>query len=281
MKIRGLVLAVALATGSVAAQQSADIKGEDLTSGAADARLAGIGREAAASGQRVVVTAPQYWHGSIAAKLRAGGGSRLNVVLRDGFYENVVIRTEAATPEPPPRAEAPPARPAAERAPAPTPTPPPPARPAPPPPSPPPAPAEPARTAAPEPVRAETPASAPAPAAQTPPPAPAPAAAPPAIQEAPLQPPVFDRFAEPADVAEERSFLERSYNDNRRIRSRLKPSDLKPGDTVYTRNGAAVVIRREGGTLDRYWLEGQLDLEQAGIVKEGGNKYQVLRSGFR
>ncbi len=277
MKIRGLVLAVALAAGSVAAQQSADIKGEDLTSGAADARLAGIGREAAASSQRVVVTAPQYWHGSIAAKLRAGGGSRLNVVLRDGFYENVVIRVEAATPEPPPRAEAPPARPAAERTAAPAPTPPP-ARPAPPP-SPSPAPAEPTRTTAPEPARAETPAPAPAPPVQ--PPAPAPAAAPPAAEAAPLQPPMFDRFAEPSDVAEERSFLERSYNDNRRIRSRLKPGDLKPGDTVYTRNGAAVVIRREGGTLDRYWLEGQLDLEQAGIVKEGGNKYQVLRAGFR
>lgn len=278
MKIRGLVLAVALAAGSVAAQQSADIKGEDLTSGAADARLAGIGREAAASGHRVVVTAPQYWHGSIAAKLRAGGGSRLNVVLRDGFYENVVIRTEAAAPEPPPRTEAPPARAAAERAP----PPPPAARPTPPPPSPPPAPApaEPARIAAPEPARVEAPAPAPAPTAPTPPAAAA-AAAPPAVEEAPLQPPVFDRFAEPSDVAEERSFLERSYNDNRRIRSRLKPSDLKPGDTVYTRNGAAVVIRREGGTLDRYWLEGQLDLEQAGIVKEGGNKYQVLRSGFR
>lgn len=280
MKIRGLVLAVALAAGSVAAQQSADIKGEDLTSGAADARLAGIGREAAASGQRVVVTAPQYWHGSIAAKLRAGGGSRLNVVLRDGFYENVVIRVEAATPEPPPRAEAPPARPAAERAPAAAPTPPPAARPAPPQP-PPPAPAEPARSAAPEPAPAQTPVPAPVPPAQTPPPAAAPVAAPPAAEEVPLEPPVFDRFAEPSDVAEERSFLERSYNDNRRIRSRIKPGDLKAGDTVYTRNGAAVVIRREGGALDRYWLEGQLDLEQPGIVKEGGNRYQVLRSGFR
>lgn len=271
MKLRGLVLAVALAAGSVAAQQSADIKGDELTSGAADARLAGIGREAAASGQRVVVTAPQYWHGSIAAKLRAGGGSRLNIVLRDGFYENVVVRVEAATAEPPPRAE-PPARvaaPASPPAPA-----PPPARVSPPAPAPAPVPAEPPRAAAPEPAR---PVAAPAPA-----PAPAPAAPPPAAEAPPpLQPPVFDRFAEPSDVAEERTFLERSYNDNRRIRSRIKPSDLRRGDTVYTRDGAAVVIRREGGTLDRYWLEGQLDLEQAGIVKEGANKYQVLRSGFR
>ncbi|WP_150132130.1 hypothetical protein [Dokdonella koreensis] len=264
MKMRGLVLAVALAAGSVSAQQSVDIKGEDLTSGAADARLAGIGREAAAASQRVVVTAPQYWHGAIAAKLRAGGGSRLTIVLRDGFYENVVLRVEAAPAEPPPRPET---APAVARTPLPAERPPPPAPAAAPPPvvAPPPPPTAPA--AAVVPARPSIPTPAPAPVASAP--------------EEPIRPPVFDRFAEPSDVAEERAFLEKAYNDNRRIRSRLKPSDLRTGDTVYVRNGAAVIVRRDGGSLDRFWLEGQLNLEQNGIVKEGGNKYQVTRSGFR
>ena len=46
----------------------------------------------------VVVTAPQEWHAKIAAKIRAGGSA--DVVLRDGFHENVLVRVENKPAEP-------------------------------------------------------------------------------------------------------------------------------------------------------------------------------------
>ncbi|HSS07894.1 MAG TPA: hypothetical protein VLK83_12250 [Rhodanobacteraceae bacterium] len=107
MKARRLLLAAALAAAPAFAQQNVDISGTDFQSGAGDAKLATLGRQAATSGKRIVVTAPQEWHGKIAAKIRAGGAA--DVVLRDGFYENVLVRVEDKAAEPPketPKAEA-------------------------------------------------------------------------------------------------------------------------------------------------------------------------------
>ena len=100
MKVRKLLLAAALAAAAPAfAQQNVDISGTEFQSGGGDAKLATLGREAAKSGKRVVVTAPQEWHGKIAAKIRAGGAA--DVVMKDGFYENVLVRVEEKPAEPP------------------------------------------------------------------------------------------------------------------------------------------------------------------------------------
>ena len=61
--IKRYTLLSMLLAGSAAAQQNMDISEKDVTSGAAQARLSALARDAAASGKRVVVTAPQHLHG--------------------------------------------------------------------------------------------------------------------------------------------------------------------------------------------------------------------------
>jgi hypothetical protein len=100
MKVRKLLLAAAIAAAAPAfAQQNVDISGTEFQAGNGDAKLATVGREAAKSGKRIVVTAPQEWHAKIAAKIRAGGAAE--VVMKDGFYENVLVRVEEKPAEPP------------------------------------------------------------------------------------------------------------------------------------------------------------------------------------
>ena len=104
--LKKLALAAALVATSAVAQENTDISGANFQSGKADAALATLGRKAAASGSRLVITAPKEWHAKIAAKVRAGG--KADLVLRDGFYETVLVRVEdksavketAAAPEP-------------------------------------------------------------------------------------------------------------------------------------------------------------------------------------
>ena len=117
MKVRKLLLAAALAAAAPAfAQQNVDISGTEFQSGGGDGKLATVGREAAKSGKRVVVTAPQEWHAKIAAKIRAGGAA--DVVMKDGFYENVLVRVEEKPAEPPkPEPKPEPKRVASERVP--------------------------------------------------------------------------------------------------------------------------------------------------------------------
>ena len=64
--------------------------------------------------------------------------------------------------------------------------------------------------------------------------------------------------------------------EGRAVADSLKPSDLRQGDTIYAGQGAALVVRRAGGQLARYWLEGSLDLGQIGLKSQGGNVYKVL-----
>ncbi len=289
MKWGVFVLAFVLA-GSAHAQNS-DISGADFTSGKANGRLAGLGRQAQVADKRLVITAPQHWHAQIAAAVKAGGNAE--IVLRDGFYENVLVRVEDKAPEPakPEVAAAPAAAPATRverpsdpvRAPTPVTQAPPAATPAPrapvtPPPAPAPAPApEPAPVAA-------------APVA-TPPPAPpvaAPAApvaeeAEPEADAAPATAAPAGPFvaAEPGDLSPVRTFLEKQYNGGRRITDRVEPNALEIGDLIYTGDGAAVVVRRDRGALRRFWLEGPIDLKQSGVSSEGRNKYRLHRASMR
>ncbi|MEO7199244.1 MAG: hypothetical protein ABIY56_03405, partial [Dokdonella sp.] len=96
--MKRLALAMLLLSGTAAAQQNIDISAEEFASGSADQKLSALGREAATSGKRLVVTAPEHWHAQIAGKIRAGG--KADLVLKDGFYETVLVRVEAK-PEPP------------------------------------------------------------------------------------------------------------------------------------------------------------------------------------
>lgn len=297
-----LILALALVASTAWAQQNVDISAEQFSSGDANGTLASLGRQAAATGKRLVVTAPAHWHSKIAASIRSGGNA--DIVLKDGFYENVLVRVEegaaqpvkeeakpveaapAAKPEParlpPPAAKA---TPAAEPATLPVPPPPPPAvesaAPAPVEEAPAEAAVEPEATPSvemAEPAPVEAPAetlSAPAPAPEETMPAEAPQAAPVAAD---AKAPVMLTAQEPSDVDPVRASLQTRFNEGKRITEVLDVSKLRRADVIYTDGGAAVVARREGGRLYRMWLIGTINLNQIGIAKDGANRYRVLGS---
>jgi hypothetical protein len=280
MKKCVLLLAVLVAT-SAWAQQNIDITAEQFNSGAANGQLTALGRQAAASGKRLVVTAPQHWHAQIAARIRAGG--KADVVLKDGFYETLLVRVEDAAPEPAkPEPKPAPVAAAPKPAPAPVRTLPEPRKVEVPP-------APPAR------VVVETPPPPPAPApepeavVQTPPPAAAPAPAAPVAAEAstsaaePAAPeavdpkaPIMIVAAEPGDADPVRETMEKRYNDGKRIVEQVATDKLRVADVIYTGKGVAVVVRREGSRMLRLWLVGSLNVNQLGISNEGVNKYKVL-----
>lgn len=299
--IKRLALLSVLVAGNASAQQNIDISEKELAAGAAKSRLSALARQAEISGKRVVVTAPQHLHAQVAAALRAGG--KAEIVMKDGFYENVLVRIEDKAVEPPkPEVKAPAAPkpvavvPRVARTPTPAPVevapPPPPAAVAAVP-----APAPPPQVTAPPVV--EPKAAAPAPVApvlddaveKTPappekprsaPPAPTPVAAKPSVKSATVA--VVENVLaalEPSDVSPVRSALEKRYNEGRRISETLEPARLRIGDVIYTGNGAAVVVRREGPSLLRFWLDGSLNLNQSGIEFESGNKYRVIGATIR
>ncbi|HEY6985354.1 MAG TPA: hypothetical protein VH375_04680 [Rhodanobacteraceae bacterium] len=277
MKASRLLLAAALAAAPAFAQQNVDVSGKDFESGAGDARLATVGREAAASGKRIVVTAPQQWHSKIAAKIRAGGAA--DVVLKDGFYENVLVRVEdkpAEAPKPEPKAEAQKAEARAEakaapkvaaqrvpvEVPGPKPTLPPPAAP------------EPAPVAAPPPVQEVAVAKPPpaAPAAATVPAAP-PAAAP--ATTVASRAPAMSAPAKP-DVAKIQKRLEESLNNGREAEGPIQTSGLEAGDFIFVDGPVRAVVRRESLRPRMFWLEGDLDLRRSELKELGTNRYQVI-----
>jgi len=254
-----LILATALFAASASAQQNTDISGADFSSGKADAKLAALAKQAAAEGKRLVITAPADWHKSLSAKLHAGG--RADVVLRDGFYENVIVRVEDKPEEPKPAAEKAPVRatPKAVAA------------------TPPPAPAPVVREAAPVAPAPAPVSSAPVVAAPAPAPAPSVAAAtparPPAAAPAPKAPaaPVVD-----ADAI--RSRFEQSLNSGRSARGTLAVASLQSGDTIYVEEPVRAVVRREGLKPELYWLDGGLDLRRTELKVVADNRYQVMSS---
>lgn len=358
--LKRLLLVTVLTATSAFAQQNTDISGADFSSGKGDAALASAARKAAASGKRLVITAPQEWHKAIAAKLRAGGA--VDVVLRDGFYESVLVRAEAK-PEPEkapvkseakaalatsPAAKPVVARPAVVAAPAIVPV------------APSPAPAPPPPPVAQPPAAAVATAAKPAVKAAT---KPVPAVNTDAIYnrmqaslvggrsaEGPLavaalqagdtiyvDEPVrgvirrvagrpylywldgaldlrrselkvvdknryqvmatikgeaslrreFDPLTttllarEPAPNAPGRLVLERNLNEGRTIGRSLEVARLRSGDIVYTGKASAVVVHREGNDLQRFWLEGSLDLLQSGLQADGPGKYRVVSDSIR
>jgi chemotaxis protein histidine kinase CheA len=269
--LRRLILASALVAGSAIAQENTDISGANFQSGKADATLAALGRKAAASGSKLVITAPADWHSKIAAKVKAGGNA--DVVLREGFYENVLVRVEskaaAAAPKPvveaertskadveKSKADAEKAKADAERM---------------------KAEAEKAKAEAEmeksraeaekakaeaEATRARTEAQAAAARAAA---APAPVAAAP---QAPAAPSV--------DPSAIRTRLEKSLNDGRTADGNLAVGSLQSGDTLYVDGPVRAVTRREGRRLALYWLDGDLDLRRSELKVLAPDRYQVM-----
>ena len=257
MKARKLLLAAALVAGTAFAQQNVDISGKDFESGAGDGRFASIGRQAAASGKRIVVTAPKEWHGKIAAKIRAGGAADL--VLKDGFYENVLVRVEdkpAEPPKPEPKAEA-------RVEPKPTPK---------------------AVARVPDEVPGPKPTLPPPVAAVEPAPVAAPPPAPKAVAPAPVAPPaatvatrapVSPASAKP-DIAAIQKRLEQSLNNGRAAEGPISPSGLAPGDFIFVDGPVRAVVRRESLRPRMFWLDGDLDLRRTELKELGTNRYQVI-----
>ncbi len=270
--LRKLVLATALAASSMAfAQQNVDISGPNLSSGKADATLAALGRKAAESGNKLVVTAPPEWHAKIAAKIRAGGNA--NVVMRDGFYENVLVRVEpkgetAAEPEKAvakadvekskaqaekakadaakSRAEADKAKAEAEKAKA----------------------------------EAET-AKAQAEAAKHQAQMAAAKPAPVAAAVAPVMPvaaAVARQGNAPAgdSVDAIHTRLEQSLKGGRAADGTLSVANLQAGDTLYVDGPVRAATRRENGRISLYWVDGDLDLRRSELRVVAPDRYQVV-----
>lgn len=273
--LRKLVLVSALVAGSAMAQQNVDISGAEFQSGGADATLADLGRKSAASGNRLIITAPPEWHSRISSKVRAGGAA--NLVLRDGFYENVLVRVEAkgaAAAEPAARADVERSRAEADRAKAEAEK----SR----------AEAEKAKAEA-EKLRAEAERArfeaelAKAQAAQA-------AAAQAAAAEAAAARPTAKPVPTPAmpapvaaapstsgaDVAAIRAKFEQSLNGGRSADGSIGVLNLQSGDTLYVDGPVRAVTRREGRRLALYWLEGELDLGRTELRPLASDRYQVV-----
>ena len=266
---RILLTGALFAAGAVSAQEVA-ISGKDFLSGAGDAKIAELARQAAASGKTLVITAPPYWQDKAAAKAHSAAANA-SVRTSDAFFENVMVRVEdsktakAAEPAPKP---APPAKPEAKPEPArPEPRPVPPARkpvveeaPAPAPkaapvetPPPPPPPVE---------VKPEPPVAAPAPA----PVAAAPVAAPPPAAAAKPAP-------DPSVALKKR--LEQNLNGGQPAEGSLDVAQLQKDDLLYVSGTVRAVVRRFGPRTQLFWLEGELNLERAELVPTGTDRYRV------
>lgn len=82
--------------------------------------------------------------------------------------------------------------------------------------------------------------------------------------------------AVPAASSATRKSMQQDFAEGRDITETLQPSDLRAGDIVYAGDNAAVVVRRAGATQLRFWLVGDMDLGQVGLMKQTGNAYRVL-----
>lgn len=82
--------------------------------------------------------------------------------------------------------------------------------------------------------------------------------------------------AVPPAASATRNSMQQDYAEGRDITETLQPTGLRSGDILYTGDGAAVVVRRAGRSMLRFWLVGDLDLGQVGLMKQQGNAYRVL-----
>ena len=270
-----LLFASALVSSAAFAQQ-VDISGKDFLSGAGDARLAEIARQAAASGKTLVVTAPAYWQGKVAGKLHAGAANA-SVQMSEGFFENVLVRVEDNKPAPPKPAEA---APKAE-------TPPPVAKPEPKPKPKAEPKAEPKIQPKPahKPVADEimavpaAPIPAPAPlepasAAVAPPPAAAPEPPKPAVPPKPVEQPVPAKpSVDPTPAIKQR--MEKNLNGGNPADGGVPVAQLQTGDQIFVDGAVRGVVRRTGAHTQLFWLEGELNLERAELTPTGSDRYRV------
>jgi hypothetical protein len=273
-----ILLASALFSTAALAQQ-VDISGKDFLSGAGDAKLADIARQAAASGKKVVVTAPKYWQDKISAKLHAGAAN-VSVQMSEGFFESVAVRIDEGKAAAAPKAEPPaPAAPSAvdtakadaakaeaaraaaakaeaaradaarqesERADA--------AR------------AEAARAEA---ARAEA-AKAEAARAEA-------AKAEAARAEAAKAEAAKAATAKAAadKIAATKQRMEKNLNDGKPAEGSLNANDLKKDDLVVVDGDIRGVARRSGVHTQLFWLEGDLNLDRVELVPMDGGRYKV------
>ncbi len=277
MKLRKSILFMMALWSGVAFAQDVGVTGAELLAGAGDAKLAALGRQAADSGKRVVVSAPDYWHDKVAQKILAGAhGTKIDLVMKDSFVEAVVVRLADKTSEP--AVAAAPVKPTPPAAPvvaAPKPT----------------VATTPAPVAAPKPVAAvepkpthvETPvpvavpaaktevAAAPAPASKPVEPV-APAIAP--IAVAPTPAPTAAASAPVDQTASIRKQLEKSLNDGSPADGTLQVAQLDIGDQIYVDDSVRAVVRRKGAR-QLYWLEGELNLLRTELAPLSKSSYEV------
>ncbi|MEM9532911.1 MAG: hypothetical protein AAGA23_18465 [Pseudomonadota bacterium] len=76
---------------------------------------------------------------------------------------------------------------------------------------------------------------------------------------------------------DEKSRMERLYNNGRAVNRSLSIAALRPDDVLYVGNGMILVARRVQVNLKRYWLDGDLDLTLPELEKTGSRKYRVIR----
>lgn len=283
----------ALAPGLLFAQAVA-IDGKDFESGAADAKLAEIARQAAASGKTVVVTTPPYWQAKVAGKIRSAAPG-VQVKTSDAFFENVLVRIvdgdkpakpepvaatpkpvekvaeASAAPKPAPHVEAHVAQaaPAADK--------------------------ETEAATKTEPVQvalAKPVAAAPAPqvnatldaaTTQAPPPAVDAASAAPAtartVEVASISRPPAVAEAKPAlaaaDVAAIKHAFENQFNLGQPASGDIRPGALQKGDEIFIRGPVRAVVRRQRSRVQLFWVDGELNLERSELMKTDANRYRV------
>ncbi|MEO7148629.1 MAG: hypothetical protein ABIY40_01605 [Rhodanobacteraceae bacterium] len=296
LKLPREALWLALLVAGVASAQEAAISGADFTKGSADTQLSALGRQAAASGRTVVVTAPTYWQAKAAAKIRAGAhGKPVEIRFSNGFYENVVVRTEAkAAPEPVTKAEpkptAKPVRPISKTEAKPQPKPETKA-------------ATPRARAESQPIRPpannEKPETAAAPIIVAPQKTMPPVAHPqptapkvtpsisavPQVSHRPEVVPIPTAAANPTGIksvlpatgmdSEAQQRLLANLNEGRPATGSLSEAQLQTGDQIYSDGNTLAVIRLEGLRRALYWLQGPVDLQRIQYSPEGNGRYQV------
>jgi thiamine phosphate synthase YjbQ (UPF0047 family) len=99
----------------------------------------------------------------------------------------------------------------------------------------------------------------------------------PAAPAAPAAPKAASAAASPAkDLDAIHSRMEKSLNEGRPAGGSMQVVNLQQGDMIYLDGAVRAVSRREGNRRVLYWLDGDLDLRRAEIKMVSPTQYQVL-----
>ena len=79
------------------------------------------------------------------------------------------------------------------------------------------------------------------------------------------------------DNLEERTRMEALYNGGRPIEQAVSSNRLVKDDMLYVGDGLIVVVRRTRVRLERFWLEGEIDLGRDELIQQGNRKFRVKR----